>query len=317
MLGDATNQDWLELKVVCEAEAVDAVAELFARYGFSQGIVVEDAAAQTGDCPLFAVDPDTLVTVSTRLGPGDVPPEELEDTRRMLWVLRQQLWILGRSRLVGALAISERPEDDWPNAWKADYTVHRVGRQVLTRAPWHDYVAQPGETVITLDPATAFGTGRHPSTQLCMEALEDELTPGDRVLDVGIGAGVLATAAALLGASAVEGVDIDPVAVRAARETAERNGVEAIVRVALGSIGPDGPFPAPCDLVIANIIARVLVELAPDLARAVMPGGTLILGGILDDREAFVREAFARQDVTFVRRATNDDWVSLVYRKAA
>ncbi len=316
MMGDATNEDWLELRVVCDAEAVAAVSELFARYGFRQDIVVEEAVTHADDAPL-AAEPGTLVTVSTRLGLGDVPPEELEDTRRMLWVLRQQLWMLGRSRPVGALAITERPEDDWPNAWKADYSVHRVGRQVFAKAPWHDYVPQPGETVIELDPGTAFGTGRHPSTQLSMEALEDELTPGDRVLDVGIGAGVLATAAALLGASAVEGVDIDPVAIRAAQETAQRNGVGEVVRVALGSIGPEGPFPGPFDVVIANIIARVLIELAPDLSRAVAPGGTLILGGILDAKEASVREAFALQEVTLVRRATHNDWVVLVFRKTA
>lgn len=317
MLGDPTNQDWLELKVVCDREAVAAVAELFARYGFTQGVVVEEADTHVDNDALASAEPGALVAVSTRLGPGDVPPEELEDTRRMVWVLRQQLWVLGRSCPVGALVIVERPEDDWPNAWKADYTVHRVGRQVFAKAPWYDYVAQPGETVIELDPGTAFGTGRHPSTQLSMEALEDELTPGDHVLDVGIGAGVLATAAALLGASAVAGVDIDPVAIRAAQETAERNGVGDIVRVALGSIGPEPPLQGPFDVVIANIIARVLIELAPDLARAVAPGGTLILGGILDDKEASVHDAFATQEVTLVRRATYNDWVALVFRKAA
>lgn len=312
---DPTPEHWLELKIVCDAEAVEAVAELYARYGFNQGVAIEEAPPHDGHGGNFAVAPGKLVTARTVLSPGDVPPEELEDTRRMLWVLRQQLWVLGRTRAVGALEIVERQEEDWPSAWKADYSVHRVGNRVLVKAPWHDYAPRPDETVIELDPGTAFGTGRHPSTQLCMEALEEELKAGDHVLDVGIGAGVLATAAAVLGASTVDGVDIDPVAIRSARANAERNGVGGIVRVALGSIGPDGPFPGPFDLVIANIIARVLIELASDLAHAVAPGGTLILGGILDDKETSVYEAFAPQDLTLVRRTTSEDWVALVWRK--
>lgn len=309
------TEHWLELKVTCDAEAVEAVAELFARYGFNQGVTVEEAVTHDGDGEIVAVDPGKLVTVRTVLGAGDASTEELEDIRNVLWVVRQALWVMGRSQTIGALEIVERQEEDWANAWKANFSVVRVSNRVLVKAPWHDYAPQIGETVIELDPGTAFGTGRHPSTQLCMQALEEELAAGDHVLDVGIGAGVLATAAALLGARAVDGVDIDPVAIRAAGATAERNGVGGIVRVALGSVGPDGPFPGPFDLVVANIITRVLIELAPALARAVVPGGTLILGGILDDKEASVHEAFASENLTLVRRTQGEDWVALVLRK--
>jgi ribosomal protein L11 methyltransferase len=309
MTAEATASRWLELAVTCDGEAVEPVSELFAAHGFNQGVAIEEAFTQDPDGDNFAVDPTRPVVVRTFLHAADVTPGTIDEIRRALWHL-------GRLRSIGDLVVTER-EEDWANAWKAQYSVHRVGRRVLVKAPWHDYQPAPDEIVVELDPGMAFGTGLHPSTQLAMMAIEDELEPGARVLDVGTGSGVLATAAALLGASAVHGVDIEPVAVRSARENAERNGVAEIVRIEQGSVGDGEPFLGAYDLVVANIIARILIELAPSLAKTVHPGGTLVLGGIIDVKEDTVRDAFDDVGLTLVRREESEDWVSLVYRKPA
>lgn len=307
-MSDATAQTWLELAVTCDSEAVEPITELFAQYGFNQGVAIEESFTQDPDGDNFAVDPDGPVTVRTFINAADMEPGTIE-------TLRKSLWHLGRIRTISDLTVTERAEEDWANAWKAHYSVHRVGNRVLVRAPWHEYTPADGEVVVELDPGMAFGTGLHPSTQLSMIAVEDFLRPGDRMLDVGIGSGILSTGAALLGASAIDGVDVEPVAVRSSRENAERNGVGDIIRVEEGSVGPGEPFQGEYDLVVANIIARILIELSPALVQAVRPGGTLILGGIIDVKEDLVRDAFDNLGMALVRRDTREDWVVLVYTK--
>lgn len=307
-MSETSAQTWLELSVTCDSEAVEPISELFAKFGFNQGVAIEESFTQDPDGDNFAVDPNGPVIVRTFINAADVEPGTIE-------TVRQSLWHLGRLRTIGDLTVTERAEEDWANAWKAHYSVHRVGNRVLVRAPWHDYTPAGDEVVVELDPGMAFGTGLHPSTQLSMIAVEDFLQPGDRLLDVGIGSGILSTGAALLGASAVDGVDVEPVAVRSSRENAERNGVGAIIRVEQGSVGPGEPFQGEYDLVVANIIARILIELSVALVRAVRPGGILILGGIIDIKEDLVQEAFAELGMVLERRDTREDWVVLVYTK--
>jgi ribosomal protein L11 methyltransferase len=303
-------QEWLELAVEVDVEAVEAVSEVFARHGYNEGVAVDQPFTQEADGDKLAVDITRPFTVRTFVAASDLPPEALEE-------IRQALWFLGRLRQVGELRVTARREAEWADAWKEHYRPQRVGRRVLVRPPWYEYTPEGDDVVVVLDPGMAFGTGLHPSTRLSVIGLETELRPGMRVLDVGSGSGILAIAAALLGAGPLMAVDIEPVAVRATRENAARNGVAERITVAEGSVGPGGPVAGAYDLVLANIIARVLIELAVDLVAALAPGGTLVLAGIIEGRESEVRAAFDALDLTFVRRAQEEDWVSLVYRRPA
>jgi ribosomal protein L11 methyltransferase len=301
---------WLELAVECDMEAVEPVAELFARYGYNEGVVIEEPFTQDGDGDNLRVDPSRPVMVRTFLAAADAKPEDLDS-------VRQALWHLGRMRHVGDLVISTREEEDWANAWKAHYSVHRIGNKTTVKAPWHEYEPATDEVVIELDPGMAFGTGLHPTTRLCLTMLEDRLEPGMTVIDVGTGSGVLAIAAVLHGAASVDAVDIEPVAVRSTRENAARNGLEGRIAVEEGSVGTGEPFQGQYDLVLANIIARILIDLRDGLIAAVKPGGTLILSGVIEPREPAVLEAFGEAGLELLDRAQIEDWIALVYRNPA
>jgi ribosomal protein L11 methyltransferase len=305
---DQVAGEWLELAVECDAEAVEAVSEVFARHGYNEGVAVDQPFTQEADGDKLAVDITRPFTVRTFVAASDIRQETLEE-------IRQALWHLGRLRQVGELRVTSRRESEWADAWKEHYRPQRIGGRVVVRPPWFEYGAEGDDVVVVLDPGMAFGTGLHPSTRLSVLGLEAELRPGMTVLDLGSGSGVLAIAAALLGSGPVTAVDIEPVAVRSTRENAERNGVADRIAVAQGSVGAGGPIDGTFDMVLANIIARVLIELSEGLAAATKQGGTLVLAGIIEAREPEVRTAFDALDLEFVRRAQEEDWVSLIYRR--
>src|SRR5512137_2731058 len=184
--------------------------------------------------------------------------------------------------------LSEIPDRDWGEEWKKGLGPIAVGR-VFLRPSWVEAAVPPGAVEIVLDPGMAFGTGTHPTTALSLAAIDDLLArrPGASVLYVGTGSGLLAIAARRLGAGRVAANDNDPVAVAVAAENAERNGV----RLELTG-EPPAAIPGAFDLVVANILANVLVELAPDLARRAAPGGEVVLAGVLVPQEAEVARAF-------------------------
>jgi len=216
----------------------------------------------------------------------------------------------------GADEVAEVPEEDWGETWKRDLRPFLVGR-VLVRPSWIAETPPPGCAEVVLDPGMAFGTGSHPTTALCLSALSRLLAArsGQRLLDVGTGSGLLAIAAARLGAAEVVGTDNDPVALAVARENARRNGVALRLHLAPA---PAAALGGPFDLVVANILANTLVELAPELAAQVAPGGRLLLSGLLAGQEETVREACLAEGLVADRPGdgAEGEWRLLSLRRA-
>jgi ribosomal protein L11 methyltransferase len=303
------GREWYEISVDADVEAVEPISELLGRYGFNQGVAIDEPYRQDGDGDNLEIDPAKPFVIRTYIADSDFRPEVIEE-------LRASLRLLGALRPIGELKITTLKEEDWANSWKEHFQVHRIGERVVIRPPWREYEPAGDEVVVELDPGMAFGTGLHPSTRLSVLGVEEALNPGERVFDVGTGSGILAIAALKLGAVSVDAVDVETVAVDAARENAIRNGVSDLLRVEHGSAGPGEPFQGEYDLVLANIIARILIELSDGLVRATRPGGKLVLAGIIESREAEVIQAFADAGANVINRRRIEDWVSLVLERA-
>lgn len=304
------DREWIELAVDVDAEAVEPVSELFARYGFNEGVAIDEPYVQDGDGDNLEIDLSARFIVRTYVADSDFRPELVEE-------IRQALWYYGRIRSVSDLRVNTLKEEDWANAWKEHFQVHQIGDRVVIRPPWREFTPTGNQVEVVLDPGMAFGTGLHPSTRLSVLGVEQVVESGDTVFDVGTGSGILAIAAVRLGAERVDCVDVESVAVRATRENAERNGVADRIEVELGSAGPGEPFQGKYDVVLANIIARILIELSEALVQATRPGGHLVLAGIIESREADVVAAFDALGATVVTRRQSDDWVSLVLHRAS
>ena len=294
--------DWLEVSVQVDGEAAEAVSEVFNRYGHG-GAVIEEALGEIDE----AVGDTLTVKAYLPFENGQaVGQQEVEEA----------LWHLSQLYPIPVPRVRHLSEEDWAHAWKKHYRVLRVGQRIVVKPSWQAYIPQSDDVVIELDPGMAFGTGLHPSTRLCLVALEGHVAPDMEVLDVGTGSGILAIAAARLGAGPVLALDIDPIAVKTARANVAANEVEHVVRVEPGSWptleSHDGAF----DIVLVNILAETIVELLNEgLVRCLKEAGLIVVSGIIESRQAMVVEALGAQSVDIVQRLQEKDWVTLVGRK--
>ncbi len=313
---------WLELSVSAAPETVESISELMGRY-ISGGVAIEEPYRLLDDGQVHEPIPGAPVTMRAYVPADEAGEEAKARVQEGLWHLSQ---ILEGS--IGELQERRIAEEDWANAWKEHYHVLHLGRRTVIKPSWREYAPQRDEVIVELDPGMAFGTGLHPTTRNCLLALEDTLHPGDRVLDVGTGSGILAIAALKLGAASVVALDVSAVAVEATQANATINGVADHMETQLATLeGAAGEpfFPLPpdvtvlaseqlgtYDLVLANIIARVIGQLAPALVRATRPGGTLIASGIIEERRAEAEEPLRAAGLKIVRELIEGDWVTLV-----
>lgn len=239
-----------------------------------------------------------------------------ERTADVMGLVRERLAALKAEACVDmgtlVLELQNVADEDWSENWKKYYKPFRIGSHLVVKPTWEPYEAQPGDQLIELDPGMAFGTGTHETTHMCMQLLEKHLQPGMRVMDVGTGSGILAIAAARLGAKDVLAIDIDPNAVKVARENVALNGVESRVRVVEGDLCKSEAIP--CDLAVANIVADAICMLAGPLTRHLQKGRLLICSGIIREREQDVRDAAAQAGYTLFDRVEMGEWVALALK---
>jgi ribosomal protein L11 methyltransferase len=245
--------------------------------------------------------------------------------------IEEALWHLGQIYPIPAPTMRWLEEEDWADAWKAGYKVFRVGRRLVIKPSWLSWDAAPEDIPIELDPGMAFGTGLHPSTRLVLEALESQVKPGARVLDVGTGSGILAIAAVKLGAGHVLGIDIDRLALDVAQENIARNGVQDRIALQRASLippavsgdcerSPDlfdvrGRWNGAFDLLLMNILADVIIRSAEPMAAALAEDGLFIVSGIIQVQEELVRRALSAAGLRVAKRRTRKDWVALIGKK--
>jgi len=284
---------WQELSITVPHEYVEPISYLFSRYG--NGVSTELAG-------------EGKVLLRTYLTTG---------SRQRMARIDVGVRLVGAIEPIGDLEIRELPEDeDWMESWKSNFGILRIGKRLVIKPTWLelDFTASPDDIVIEIDPGIAFGTGYHPTTDTCLQAMEQHIAPGMTVLDLGTGSGILTIAAIKLGAGLVTALDIDSQAVTAARRNFKRLGINKQVRLGQGSVphptAPAGDF----DLAVANISARGVADRCPFILTALKPGALFIASGLLNTQKEEVAAVVEPLGFSLISEWPQEEWTTLVYR---
>ncbi len=299
---------WVEVSLSVDGEAGEAVAELLQRYSY-QGVAIEQEDIPPEAWNDGEAQPPQRLTLRAYF-PAD---RRVEETKLLLDTA------LGHMSMMYPMpepVYRFIDEADWAEAWKANYHPVRLGRHLLICPEWIKIKTAPDDVVITLDPGMAFGTGTHPTTQLCLEVLEERVQPGMQVVDLGCGSGILSIAAAKLGADSVLAVDIDPIAVTATQQNTARNGMEHKITAREGSLIDVLETGQQFDLLAANILARIIIQMSNEnLGDLVRPGGTGIFSGIIAEQAAEVESALRHTGLKPFARQQQGDWVAILAKR--
>lgn len=301
--------NWLEVAVQVPPEGLELVAEIFHDLG-TGGVVIEDPAViqryesvtDPDEWGVKGLQPDASPVVKGYFAVNESLTGRLEELKAAV----ANLELLPAPRI----SYCEIAEEDWANCWKAYYKPVRLGKHLVIKPSWEDFQAETGDIIIELDPGMSFGSGNHPTTTMCLELLEKHIQGGESVYDIGTGSGILAIAAALLGAGSVKAVDLDPVACVTAIENVRRNGVADRVQINEGDLLSS--LDGKADIIVANIIARVIAQLAADVVGRLAPGGIFIASGIISEKGPEVIAALEKNGLNVIEQLKSGDWVALV-----
>lgn len=307
---------WIEVNVAVTHEAVEAVADMLTSIG-SKGVAIEDPQLindlrNSGTwelCDIPEQENTEVVTVSAYYADDEKLEKRLAEIDEQLALIEERI---GKYRF-GNTRFRKVSEQDWANEWKQYFHVTHVGKSLVIKPSWEKYAPKEGEHVIEIDPGMAFGTGTHHTTNMMMERLEKVITPDSTVFDVGTGSGILAIAAAMLGAKSVKAVDIDAVAVRVAKENVADNGLSEQIEVREGDLlhGTEGK----ADVIIANIIADIVIMLLQDIPQKLNDDGVLLASGIIEERMPDVEAAAQAQGLYVDAVDHRGGWVVMQMKK--
>ncbi|MEC7884844.1 MAG: 50S ribosomal protein L11 methyltransferase [Chloroflexota bacterium] len=297
---------WLELCVDVPPEFVEPISHIFYKYGYG-GVSIESPADFNPDEGEVAPVPETF-SVRTY-----IPKDDSTDERRANIEIGVKL--INHLHPIEPLKETEIKDEDWETNWKQYFHPIRVGRKLVICPTWQEHASLRDDVIIFLDPGMAFGTGHHPTTRMCMELLEDTIVGGEKIIDLGCGSGILSVTAVKLGALSSIGFEIESNASKVAKENCVLNGVDESVEV-FNSTLPDNRYSeGDFDLALANISAKVIIELADHLTKGLRSGGKLILSGVLENALEDVRDVFEPLGVVFEKVMTDSDWTAVLATK--
>jgi ribosomal protein L11 methyltransferase len=296
------------LEIAIEVAGIDAetIADIF-RQACEGGVAIQPSSRLDKPTDTYVLDGDGPALVRGYLRPG--PEADRKQDSLQLAVMSAPLTAQARW-----LAPALLRETSWRDEWKKHFGLQRIGRSIVIRPSWVEYMPREGDAVIEIDPGMAFGTGQHPTTAMCLRALEELVPARASVLDLGCGSGILAIAAAKLGAGRVLALDIDPQAVSAATSNIEANALEGRIEVREGSLGAPGAEER-FDLIAANISSLALERLAPAIHAALNAGGHLIASGFLEDAVDRLKQVFADAGLPPERVIEDGVWRTIMARK--
>ncbi|MBT2695004.1 50S ribosomal protein L11 methyltransferase [Bacillus sp. ISL-55] len=309
---------WSEISILTTNEAVEPISNILHEAGAS-GVVIEDPLElekeredQFGE--IYQLNPDDYpeegVIVKAYLPVNSFLGETVDEIKEAI----NNLMIYNIDIGLNKVSISEVNEEEWATAWKKYYNPVKISEKFTIVPTWEDYTpVNTDELIIELDPGMAFGTGTHPTTVMCIQALERTVKPGDRVVDVGTGSGVLSIAAAKLGAGKVEAMDLDDVAVQVAKLNLKLNKVHDVATISQNNL-LDGVAEG-ADIVVANILAEVILRFADDAGKVVKNGGYFITSGIIQQKKEVVKDAMINAGFEIEEIISMEDWVAIISKK--
>ncbi|NCD09494.1 MAG: 50S ribosomal protein L11 methyltransferase [Negativicutes bacterium] len=307
---------WVEVSIQTTHAATEAVADIFHSLG-AGGVVIEDPLLlnnlrDSGTWELCAIpeQENTEIVVVTAYFPDDSELHgRLSTVEEELAAIEERI---GFCRF-GRTCFRTISEKDWENEWKQFFHTTRVSEHLVIKPTWEKYEALPEDKIIELDPGMAFGTGTHHTTGMCMRRLEKVIEPGMTVFDVGTGSGILAIAAAKLGADYIKAIDIDATAVRVALENVAMNNLSSVIEVEQGDLL--SATEGKADVIIANIIADIIIMLLPDIPGKLHDGGVFLASGIISERLDDVTAAAKKNGLYVEAVDTQGDWVVMQMRR--